>query len=69
MLLSPPVPLPPVLSISSIELAELMVPGVPVSLSKWPDDELKMLSAELLPQGAEGTRKYLQMVNFQEINK
>lgn len=49
------------LSMSSIELAELIVPGVPVSLSKCPDDELKMLSAELPPPvpGNEGTRKYL----------
>lgn len=51
--------MPQALSISSTELAELMVPGVPASLSKWPDDELKMLSAELVPQGKEGTRKYL----------
>jgi len=44
-----------------MELAELMVPGVPpVSLIIWPEEELMMLSAELLPAAVlMGTLRYL----------
>lgn len=43
---------------SSIELVELSVP--PASLNTSPEDELRMLSAELPPpQGKEGTRRCL----------
>lgn len=48
--------------ISSIELAELIVPGdagTDPPLSKCPDDELNTESAELPAHGIDGTRRYL----------
>lgn len=49
---------------SSIELAELIVPGdggIEPPLNKRPDDELSTESAELPVHGTDGTLKYLKL--------
>lgn len=45
---------------SSTELAELIEPGVPVSLKTCPEDKLNTLSTGLPPpDGPDGTQRYL----------